>query len=64
MIPAGQRPSIYNVIEQKYKGDYNNFVDAMYDTSIFANQANFEKFIKKPSVKAINNDLPLQYCHV
>lgn len=34
MIPANQRPSIYKVIEQKYKGDYNKFVDDMYDNSI------------------------------
>ena len=62
MVPANQRPSIYKVIEQKYKGDYNKFVDDMYDNSIFANRANFEKFTKKPSVKAIDNDLALQYC--
>ena len=62
MIPANQRPSIYKVIEQKYKGDYNKFVDDMYDNSIFANHANFEKFPKKPTVKAIDNDLALQYC--
>ena len=35
MVPANQRPSIYKVIEQKYKGDYNKFVDDMYDNSIF-----------------------------
>ena len=34
----------------------------MYDNSIFANRANFEKFIKKPTVTAIDNDLALQYC--
>lgn len=34
MVPANQRPSIYKVIEQKYKGDYNKFVDDMYDNSI------------------------------
>ena len=61
MIPAEQRPSIYQVIEQKYKGDYNKFVDDMYDNSIFANRANFEKFLKKPTVKAIDKDLSLQY---
>lgn len=62
MIPADQRPSIYNVIESKYKGDYNKFIDDMYHNSIFANRENFEKFIKKPTVKAIDNDLALQYC--
>ena len=33
----------------------------MYDKSIFANQANFDKFLKKPTVKAIDEDLALQY---
>lgn len=61
MIPAEQRPSIYQVIEQKYKGDYNKFVDDMYDSSIFANRTNFEKFLKKPTVKAIDQDLSMQY---
>ena len=61
MIPAEQRPSIYQVIEQKYKGDYNKFVDDMYDNSIFANRTNFEKFLKKPTVKAIDQDLSMQY---
>jgi hypothetical protein len=61
MVPAAQRPSIYQLIEQKYKGDYNRFVDEMYDNTIFANRANFDKFVKKPTVKAIDNDLAQQY---
>ena len=61
MIPAGQRPAIYDVIEKEYKGDYNAYVDTMYDTSILANQANFDKFIKKPTVKAIEKDIATQY---
>ena len=61
MIPTEQRPSIYQVIEQKYKGDYNKFVDDMYNSSIFANRTNFEKFLKKPTVKAIDQDLSMQY---
>ena len=61
MVPAGQRPAIYEVIEKEYKGDYNAYVDAMYDTSILANQSNFDKFIKKPTVKAIEKDIATQY---
>ena len=34
MIPAEQRPNFYNTIEKEYKGDYNKFVDAMYDLSL------------------------------
>lgn len=62
MVPAEQRPSIYQFIEEKYKGDYSRFVDDMYNQSIFANKTNLEKFMKKPTVKAIDNDLALMYC--
>lgn len=62
MVPAEQRPSIYQFIEEKYKGDYSRFVDDMYNKSIFANKANLDKFMKKPTVKAIDNDLALVYC--
>lgn len=61
LIPANQRPSIYNIIEKEFKGNYNKFVDACYDNSIFANQANFDKFIKNPSKKAIDKDLMVKY---
>ena len=33
-------------------------------TLFFSNRENFEKFVKKPSVKAIDNDLALQYCPI
>ena len=61
IIPAEQRPAFYQAIEKEFKGDYNAYIDAMYDNSILANQANFDKFIKKPTVKAIEKDLATQY---
>lgn len=56
IIPAAQRPDIFAVIEKKYKGDTDLFVDDVFTNSIFANQANFDKFKVKPSVKVIAND--------
>ncbi len=61
MVPADQRPAFYSIIENEYKGDYNKFIDHMYDNSIMANQTNFNKFIKKPTVKAIDKDLSTSY---
>jgi len=61
MISAEQRPSIYTVIEKEFKGDYYKFVDACYDNSIFANQANFDRFVKNPSKKSLENDLMLKF---
>ena len=61
IIPAEQRPAFYQTIEKEFKGDYNAYIDAMYDNSILANQANFDKFLKKPTIKAIEKDLATQY---
>ncbi len=61
MIPADRRMPLYAMIEKEYKGNYNAFVDAMYNNSIFASQENFDKFLKKPTVKAIDADLATQY---
>ena len=41
-----QLPVFYQTIQSKYKGDYNAFVDDMYDNSILANRTNFDKFMK------------------
>ena len=57
MVEAENLPSFYATIFGQFKGDYNAYVDALYDKSLFANEANFNKFINKPTVKAIENDL-------
>lgn len=61
MIPEAKRPSFYATIAKAYKGDYNKYIDELYSNSIMANQANFDKFIKKPSVKAIDKDMATEY---
>ncbi|KAA6331758.1 Dipeptidyl-peptidase 7 [termite gut metagenome] len=61
MIAANQRPDIYNVIEKEFKGDYNRFVDEIYDNSIMANPQNLDNFIKKPTIKALEKDYCVHY---
>lgn len=56
LVPASQRPDIFAVIDSKYKGNTDLFVEDVFTNSIFANQANFDKFKAKPSVKALEND--------
>ena len=56
MVEAENLPGFYTTIQNKFKGDYDAYVDDLYDNSIFANEKNFNKFIKKPSVKAIDKD--------
>ena len=54
-------PAFYQTIEKEYKGDYDAYVDDLFDTSIMGSRANFDKFLKKPSVKAIERDLATEY---
>ena len=61
MVEANQLPAFYQTIQNEFKGDYNAYIDALYDNTIFANEKNFNKFIKKPSVKAIEKDLMNAY---
>lgn len=61
MVEAENLPAFYATINGQFKGDYNAYVDHLYDNTIFASEANLEKFLKKPTVKAIDNDLLKQY---
>ena len=61
LIPAEQRISIFRVIDKKFKGDIDAFVDACFDTSIFRNREAFDRFMAKPDAKTIENDLMVQY---
>ena len=61
MVETENLPAFYATINGQFKGDYNAYVDHLYDNTIFANEANFNKFINKPSVKAIDADLMKQF---
>ncbi len=54
-------PAFYEVIDKKYKGTIDSYVNDMYEKSIFASEKNLEAFLKKPTVKAIDNDLSTNY---
>ena len=58
---AEKCPAFYKTIKDEYKGDFNAYVDAMYNKSIFANEANLNNFVSNPTAAAIENDLLIQY---
>lgn len=60
-VSAEILPTFYETIKNDFNGDYNAYIDACYDKSIFANEENFNKFISNPTVEAIENDLMVQY---
>ncbi len=55
-IPAEQRIGIFKVIDKRFKGNSDAFIDACFDHSIFGNKENFAKFIRKPSLYRISSD--------
>jgi len=54
-------PAFYQTIEKEYKGNYDAYVNDLFDTSTMGSRANFDKFLKKPSVKAIDRDMATAY---
>lgn len=62
-IPAEQRISIFEVIDKRFKGDTDAFIDACFKHSIFGNPENFEKFIRKPSLHKIEHDWMILFKH-
>ena len=55
-IPEDQRIGIFQVIDKRFNGDTDKFVDACAEHSIFGSSRQFEKFIKKPSLYRISSD--------
>ncbi len=50
-------PEILQLIEKKYKGDFNKFVETAFKKSIFANEESFNAFLEKPNAKKLQKDL-------
>ena len=51
------QPTIFQEIQKKYKGNFNNFVDKMYSKSIFVDQYIMEAFLEKPNKNILEKDL-------
>ena len=55
-IPEDQRITIFDVINTRFKGNSDAFIDACFKYSIFGNKENFDKFIKRPSLNSLEKD--------
>jgi len=57
-IPAKFLPDFYvNVVDKKFKGNIDKFVDEMFAKSIFASETKLNAFLDKPVLKTLENDL-------
>jgi hypothetical protein len=56
-VPANYHPDFFvTVVDKKFKGDVDKFVDDMFAKSIFSDQAKLDAFLKKPVLKTIESD--------
>lgn len=55
-IPANERITIFDVINTRFKGNSDAFVDACFNYSIFGNKANFDRFMKRPNLNQLEKD--------
>ena len=56
LVPKQSQPEYFAVIDKKFKGDVDKFVDYIFKESIFGSEANFNNFKARPSVKALQED--------
>jgi hypothetical protein len=56
-IPAKFLPDFYKtMVDKKFKGDIDKFVDNMFAKSIFVSEAKLTEFLNKPVLKTLDND--------
>ncbi len=58
-VAADQQPAFFKMVEKKFKGDFNKFAAEVYSKSIAGSKGNLDKFLEKPSQKALDKDLGL-----
>ena len=56
-VAAEWHPEVINLINKKYKGNYEKFAKELSDKSIFTDEARLNAFLEKPDMKKLNKDL-------
>jgi hypothetical protein len=56
-VPAKFHPDYYTtIVDKKFKGNIDKFVDDMFRRSVFSDESKLEAFLKKPNLKSIEAD--------
>ncbi len=56
-VPSKFHPDFYaNMIDKKFKGNIDNFVDDIFARSVFASESKLMAFLDKPVLKTLEND--------
>lgn len=55
-INSNLHPSIFKLVEKKYKGDFNKYAEYVFKNSIFVSEEKMKSFLKNPSAKVLEKD--------
>lgn len=56
-VPEKFHPDFYvNIVDKKFKGNIDRFVDDMFARSVFADESRLRSFLEKPVLKTLEND--------
>ncbi len=56
-VPVKFHPDFYtSVVDRKFKGNIDRFVDDLFERSVFASEQKLMAFLDKPSLKVLEND--------
>jgi hypothetical protein len=56
-VPADQQPDYLKTIASKYKGNFSNYAQKVFETSYFVSPEKVDELLSKPSAKSIEKDL-------
>ena len=49
-------PTIFTKVNEEFNGDFNRFIDNLFDNSVFVDSSKLWKFLDNPTAEALNND--------
>lgn len=56
-VPVRFHPDFYTaIVDKKFKGDIDKYVDDLFAKSVFASEARLSVFLDKPNLKTLEND--------
>lgn len=61
LVPKDKHPDFFVNLHTTFAGDVNNFVDFIFENSVFGSEANLEKFLANMSSEALINDPILNF---
>ncbi|MBL7964868.1 MAG: S46 family peptidase [Flavobacteriales bacterium] len=59
-LDPAMQPDVLKTVKTKFKGDFNAWAKAMWNTSILTDRKRLAAFLSKPTLKAMDKDLGMQ----